>query len=175
MPWYSLNSVSIINHLRIEDSQRKVWFADDVATAGKIKTLYDRYCHLETHGLKYGYHVNGLKSWLIVKSPEIAEEATTIFGQNVNITADGKRHLGAVIGSEKYKKEYYEGVVDNWVEELCDIADTQPQAAFAAYTKGYKHKFNYFLRKIENFEQFVIPVDQLLNDKFIPTLFISDR
>ena len=78
---------------------------------------------------------------------------------------------------EKYKKEYCEGVVDNWVKEiqtLCDIADTQPQAAFAAYTKGYKHKFNYFLRTIENFEQFVTPVEQLLNDKFIPTIFDSD-
>ena len=113
-----------------------------------------------------------MKSWLIVKSPEIAEEAKTIFGKKVNITADGKRHLGAVIGSEKYKKEYCEGVVDNWVKEikmLCDIADTQPQAAFAAYTKGYQHKFNYFLRTIENFEQFLTPVDQLLNEKFIPT------
>ena len=82
-----------------------------------------------------------------------------------------------MIGSEKYKKEYCEEIVDNWVKELktlCDIADTQPQAAFAAYTKGYKHKFNYFLRTIENFEQFVAPIDQLLNDKFIPTLFDSD-
>ena len=104
-----MNYISIINHLRIEDPHvKQVWFADDAAAAGKINTLYDWYCHLETHGLKHGYHVNGLKSWLIVKSPEIAEEAKTIFGKNVNITADGKRHQGAVIGSEKYKKEYCE-------------------------------------------------------------------
>ena len=58
MPWYSLNSISIITHLRIEDPQvKQVWFADDAAATGKIKKLYDWYCHLETHGLKYGYHV----------------------------------------------------------------------------------------------------------------------
>ena len=32
---------------------------------------------------------------------------------NVNITVEGKRHLGAIVGSEIYKREY----VDNLVKD----------------------------------------------------------
>ena len=82
-----------------------------------------------------------------------------------------------MIGTEKYKKEFCEGIVNHWVKglkTLSDIAETQPQAAFAAYNKGFKHKFNYFLRTIESFEQFVGPIENLLNETFIPTLFDTD-
>ena len=51
--------------------------------------------------------MNGVKSWLIVKSDELAE-ARAVFGDSVNITTAGKRHLGAVIGSANYKEEYCE-------------------------------------------------------------------
>ena len=62
----------------------------------------------------------------------------------------------------------------NELSNLCTIADTQPQAAYAAYTKGYRSKFTYFLRTIEGFEEFLEPVDNLINDKFLPILFGND-
>ena len=71
-------------------------------------------------------------------------------------------------------KEYCENIVNNWVKELktlCDIADTHHQAAYAAYTKGYRSKFTYFLRTIENFEQFVTLVDQVISESFMSILF----
>ena len=40
-----------------------------------------------------------LKSWLIVKTSELAESAKKVFGDEVNITLKGRLHLGAVIGS----------------------------------------------------------------------------
>jgi hypothetical protein len=175
MPWYSLSTVSMINHLRTEvDDITQVWLADDAAAAGKIKQLHEWYLCLENIGKQHGYYVNGSKSWLIVKSNEAAERAKTIFGDSVNITTEGKRHLGAVIGSAEYKKEYCEDKVNNWVKELtilCEIAETQPQSAYAAFTQGYRSKFTYFLRTIENFEQFVNPVETVLTEKFIPALF----
>lgn len=92
----------------------------------------------------------------------------------MNITTRGKRHLGACIGSEDYRREYCGDLVERWtkdLEPLCEIADTQPQAAYAAFTKGYKSKFSYFIRTIEGFEQFTEPIDSLLSDKFLPALF----
>ena len=71
-------------------------------------------------------------------------------------------------------KEYCENIVNNWVKELkplYDFANTQPQAAYAAYTKGYMFKFTYFLRTIENFEQFVTLVDQVISESFMSILF----
>ena len=104
-------------------------------------------------------------------------QAKAIFGNTVKITSEGKRHLGAVIGSIDYNKEFCEEKVDVWIKELktlCEIATTYPQMAYSAYLKGYKSKFTYFLRTIENFHNFVSPIDQLLSENFIPTLFGYD-
>ena len=46
--------------------------------------------------------------------------------------------------------------------------------AYTAFTKGFMSKFTYFMRTIEGFDQFISPVDDMLNDKFIPTLFGSN-
>ena len=175
MPWYSLSTANIINVLReIEPSIKQVWLADDATAAGDLFSLRNWYKYLEEIGDLYGYYVNKSKCWLIVKSEQMAEKAKQIFGEYVKITTHGKRHLGAVLGSENYKREYCENLVDTWLNELsnlCTIADTQPQAAYAAYTKGYRSKFTYFLRTIEGFEEFLVPVDNLINDKFLPIRF----
>ena len=68
--------------------------------------LYNWYNHLSQEGKKYGYLVNGSKSWLIVKSEVLGDEAKRVFGDEVNITTEGKRLLGAVIGSHKFKGQY---------------------------------------------------------------------
>ena len=63
------------------------------------------------------------------------------------------------------------------IEELTNlnkIAETHPQMAYAAFTKGYMSKLTYYMRTIEGFDQFISPVDDKLNDKFIPALFGSD-
>lgn len=57
-------------------------------------------------GGKYGYLVNGSKSWLIVKTRELVSEAEQVFGDEANISTEGERHLGAVIESEKYEDQY---------------------------------------------------------------------
>ena len=57
-------------------------------------------------GKKFGYLVNGEKSWPILKSQELTDEVQTIFGEEVNITTNGKCHVGAVIGSKDYKDHY---------------------------------------------------------------------
>ncbi|KXJ13026.1 hypothetical protein AC249_AIPGENE28169 [Exaiptasia diaphana] len=131
MPWYSVNSLIIIESLRIEvPSVKQVWLADDSAGAGTITSLNNWYKVIVQEGKKYGYIVNGSKSWLITKSESLADEAKQVFGNDVNITCEGKRHLGAVIGSTTYKDAFCEEKVVNWkaeLETLAGIAMTQPQ------------------------------------------------
>ena len=72
MPWYSINTVIIINQLRIQHPEiSQVWLADDATAAGKLKSLFEWYMNLVTEGNKYGYFVNKSKSWLIVKNTDI--------------------------------------------------------------------------------------------------------
>ena len=62
--------------------------------------------------------MNGSKSWLIVKSKALADEAKRVFGDEVNITTEGQRHLGAVIKSQEFKDQYCREKVLGWKGEL---------------------------------------------------------
>ena len=175
MPWYAINTVHMIQSLRASTPQvKQVWLADDSAGGGTIESLYQWYESLCEEGRKYGYIVNGSKSWLIVKSSELAEKAEKVFGNEVNITVEGRRHLGAVIGSVDYKEQYCKEKVDKWLTEmevLTEISRSQPHAAYVAFTKAFKSKFTYYLRTIESFEEYVDPIEEIIHDSFLPSLF----
>ena len=69
-------------------------------------------------------------------------EAESLFANSrLNITAEGKRHLGAVIGSTGYCDGYVKDLVkyrDNQLTILSTIAKTKPQAAYLAFASGFK-------------------------------------
>ena len=102
-------------------------------------------------------------------------KAKQIFqGSKITITTEGHRYLGSVIGSKTFKKSYIKELVSKWCEELTklsEIAKTQPQAAYAVFTSGYKHKFSYFMQTINCISNFVSPVENIIKEKMIPALF----
>ena len=114
-------------------------------------------------------------SWLIVKSDVLAGETKIVFGEEVNITTEGQRHLAAVIGSQEFKDQYRrEKVLLGWkgeLEALSVIARSQPHAAYTVFTKGDKSKFTYFMRTIESFADYVDPIQEAIDDLLLPTLF----
>jgi len=57
------------------------------------------------------------------------------------------------------------------IERLSEIAKSQPHAAYSAFTKGYKSKFTYFMRTIGSFEDYVEPIQEVIEDVRLPTLF----
>ena len=70
---------------------------------------------------------------------------------NINITTDGRKRLGAVVGSDTYKVQYVEDLVDDWntqLKLLSTIPETQPQAAYLVFVSGFRSKLNYFTRAI---------------------------
>ena len=95
----------------------------------------------------------------------------------LKITSQGRRHLGAVIGSNQSKVEFVQEKVKAWVEEiekLTLIARVEPHAAYSAFTHGFKHKFNYILRTIPDISDLLQPLDNAI-DKFISTLSKDER
>ena len=97
-----------------------------------------------------------------------------MFGDEVNITTEGQRHLGAVIASQEYKDQYCEEKIRIWKEEierLYEIEKSQPHTAYIAFTKGYKLKFTYFMRTIDSFEDYVDPIQEAIDDLLLPSLF----
>ena len=101
------------------------------------------------------------------------EEQNLFSNSRVNITAEGKRHLGAVIGSTEYRNEYVKDLVKDWENQLTIlsiIAETQPQAAYSAFASGFKSKPNYFLRTILNIHYLLLPLERTIRNKFIPAV-----
>ena len=54
---------------------------------------------------------------------------------------------------------------------LAEIVKDSTHAAYVAFTKGYKSTFAYFMRTIDSFEDYVEPIDEVINDIFLPVLF----
>ena len=101
-------------------------------------SLYNWYNHLSQEGKKYGYLVNGSKSWLTVKSGVLTDEAKRVFGDEVNFTTEGQRH--SVIGSQEFKDQNCREKIlrcKGELEALSEIARSQPHAAYTVFTKGY--------------------------------------
>ena len=84
-----------INHL----SAKEVAFAGDLTVASKLTSIKDFWGKLAVLCIKYGCFPKVSKSYLIVKEGELGEARNVLNNSNVNITIEGKRHLGAVIGS----------------------------------------------------------------------------
>ena len=82
-----------------------VAFANDIGV-GSLKDL--KICWLEiTHIVPFiGYFANRLKSWLIIKERYIQEAENLFADTGIKITSNGRKHLGAFIGSEENKETY---------------------------------------------------------------------
>ena len=96
----------------------------------------------------------------------------------VNVTVQGQKHLGAVIGSRKYLEEYVSEKVTNWVSEVTKLAEfalSQPQACYAAYTFGLKHRWTYFLRTLPDIQDLLEPLENAISKGLIFILTILDH
>ena len=96
-----------------------------------------------------GYFPNAEKCWLIIK-PEREQVASEFFGDTaINVTIEGHKHLSAAQGSRSFLEEYVGEKVDEWVSEVTKLTDftiSLPQASYAAFTSGLRHRWTYFLR-----------------------------
>ena len=89
---------------------------------------------------------------------------------NINITTDGRKHLGAVVGSNTYKVQYIEDLVHDWntqLKLLSTIAEIQPQAAYLTFVSGFRSRFNYFTRTVPEISHHLVSLEETLRNRFI--------
>ena len=81
--------------------------------------------------------------------------------------------MGAALGSRSFLEEYVGEKVDEWVNEVTKLADfaiSQPQASYAAFTFGLRHRWTYFLRTLLDFAQLLEPLERTINGVLIPAV-----
>ena len=91
----------------------------------------------------------------------------------INVTTEGHKHLGAALGSRSFLEEYVGEKVDEWVNEVtkpADFAISQPQASYASFTFGLRHRWTYFLRTLPDIAELLEPLERAINEVLIPAV-----
>lgn len=177
MAMYAIGLSVLQDEISYENTNvKQVAYADDLSGAGKITDLREWWKLINEKGPVIGYTPNATKSVLIVK-PELFDRGVEIFQDSgVIITKEGQRHLGAVIGTEEFKKEYIGEKVNEWakeVEVLSDMARTEPHAAYSAYTHGLQHRWSFVMRTIPGISPLLRPLENSIRNSFLPAMVRS--
>ena len=150
-----------------------IWYADDATASGKLSNLKEWWDKLSVSGPDFGYFPNTKKS-VVVTKPLHLEEATTIFAEcKMAITTEGTKYLGTPIGDEAFVNMSIEQKIAEWVEEikqLSSIAQSEPQAAFAAFTHIVASEWLFFLRTVPVTEAQLAPLEETIRFIFIPAI-----
>jgi hypothetical protein len=174
MALFAMGTLPILRRLTRTKSVAQIWLADDATATGDLISLLSWWRDIIKEGKKYGYYINESKSCLILKNAHQNEIAEQLFGDTkITIKEDGHRHLGAVLGTEKFRESYINNLVEEWasmLKKLASFAKTQPHAAYSSFTHGVRHKFTYFMRTMD-ISTYMAPLDKIITDEFIPSLF----
>ena len=91
----------------------------------------------------------------------------------VNITTEGRRHLGAALGCSAFVESFVSAQVDEWVKEvirLSNIATTQPHGAYAGIRHSLVGKWTFLARTIDGIAPLFQPLEEAIRQQFIPAL-----
>ena len=171
MPMYAIATIPLIRSL--PSNVQQAWYTDDASASGSLKHLRAWWDELLSLGPAYGYNANALKTWLITKQQYLQTAKEAFKGTLVNITTEGRSHLGAALGTREYIEQYVNKKVTEWcseLEKLTSIEETQPHAAYAAITHGLASKWNYISRTTPNIGNLLNPIEDTLRTKLIPSL-----
>ena len=94
-------------------STKQCWFADDACGAGSVLEIKKWWDVLNSLGPVFGYFPNPKKCWIISKPDKEASVKEVFKDTAVNVTVEGQKHLGAVIGLREHLEEYVSGKVTN--------------------------------------------------------------
>ena len=176
MPSYGIGILPYLAMIRPDQETgflKQLAYTDDIGGGAKLTTLRVWWDKIERYGPSFGYFPKASKSWLVVKE-EKHDEALEIFaGTGIKVTTEGRKYLGGFVGTKQGAEDYVQELRDEWIEQLevlTDIAKSEPQAAYAGFTAGFQHKMTYFIRTIPDLAEILKPLDDFINDKFIPAI-----
>ena len=172
MAMYAIGILPLIQSLSNENT-KQVWYADDSAACGDLTNLRFWWDHLVKVGPNYGYQPNASKTWLVVKEGKFDDAISAFEGTGVNITLEGKRHLGGAVGTRSFIESYVQKLVSEWVRELerlSSFAVSQPHAAYAAFTHGFTSKWTFLVRTTPDIGTLLKPLEDTIRLKFLPAL-----
>ena len=141
--------------------------------SGTISDLRSWWDQLSSFGPAFGYFQNASKTWLVIKEQFQSHAIGAFQDTAVNVTSDGRPHLGAPIGSAKYCDNFVTNRVNGWISEiktLSSVAISQPHAAYAAFCHGLISRWLYISRTVPDISHHFQHLEDILRTTFIPAL-----
>ena len=173
MAMYAIATKPLIEELA-HKTVKQVWFADDSTAGGKLDGIFEWWTKLKEVGPTYGYHPKPSKTYLILKHPNNLTKAETIFNEEgINITYEGERHIGVVLGTEEFKVKYVRDKVDKWtrdISKLAEITKEEPQVALSAFNTVLSHRWTFLQRTVADIGPLFEPLEQTIRNELIPAI-----
>ena len=171
---YAVGTVPLIKTLdELIPILTQIWYADDASVTGELSDIRLWFDHLLSQGPRFGYYPEPHKSCLVVKESMIPL-AQQLFGDlGIKITTSN-RLLGGVIGDLSGCNAFVSDKVQGWIaliHTLSDIAVTQPQAAYSAYTKSLQNEWTFLQRVTPDCQSLFLDLESAISKSFIPALF----
>ena len=148
-----------------DNSTRSVVDADDLSAIGRIKDLKSWWDNLISLGTKFAYFSQPSKSCFFYQNAASAFKDTKI-----NISEDGKRHLGTAMGSKILSRNMQRGKSKEGLRSWESIVKCEPQTAFSCFVSGFKPKLTYLIRTILGISRALQQVNNLIQMELIPTI-----
>ena len=127
---------------------------------------------VKRNGPNFGYFLEPWK-WVLVFDAKYASEAEEVFADLGIKIVCSHRLLEGIIGSYPGRRGFVEDLVKKWISELeclTTIASSQPQAAFAAFTKSLQFQWSYVQRVVGGCQSLFMDLETTIWEKFLPTV-----
>ena len=189
MGFYAAATISLT---RRKKEEKNVLYADDALVGGVLLDIRDVWRDVQKDGPGIGYFPNPAKTVLITK-PEHYERAVEMF-PDIIVTVMGKKYidkdgnekipgyLGSFIEEEETLKEFVKMQVEDWcadIDDLVDIAKTDPQLAYSAYIFGTSRRWQFLCRTTPGVSCILQELEDKIRGCLIPAItgrdFITDE
>lgn len=121
MCMYALSLQPLISRLQAVSQAKQCWFANDATWCGSLQNIRVWWDELMMARPDSGYYPMR-KCWLATKPDK--EETRSVFEETaINITTEGRKHLGATLGSKPYLEQYLDGKAEEWVGQVTKLAE----------------------------------------------------
>jgi len=170
---YAIGTLPLIRSLSNPARWTQLWYADDASAGGSISELHEWFSLVCSSGPAFGYFPEPRKSILVVNE-HFRTEAETMFSDLGVRVVTGNRFLGGFIGDLSDQNSYVTSKIQKWVgniKVLSDVAVTQPQLAYAAFTKSLQHEWAFLMRVVPGCEPLFLELEHTILHQFLPTIF----
>jgi len=170
---YAIGTLPLIRSLNNPTHWTQLWYADDASAGGLLPDLRQWFSLLCSRGPDFGYFPEPRKCILVVNE-QFRAEAEAVFRDLGVQVVTGNRYLGGFIGDIPGQNSYITSKVQKWlghIKVLSGAAATQPQLAYAAFTKSLQHEWAFLMRVIPGCGPLFLELEHAIQRQFLPTVF----